>query len=270
MAKSSKFGFVTYEESNPLPNVLAFLTANHYCAAVSPLHVDVWEESDVTKWRQSMAKQFGVAIPAGATEWQKPTGRKVLGSYGQMVDETEAQPVPQVGDEKKAHRHYYIELDYAKGVDQMLSELAPLNILYVEPIKSRKAYIRYLCHLDTPEKRRYSIKDVIALGGCDISVLWQKDDASKYLQDKELAQIIAEKKLTNVHALSAYLLAHDEMTKFAEVKARFGYWERYMRGAYYVGDWNIAEISGDMAEDEADGLPDDGAGDGAPGAAGAA
>ena len=48
-----------------------------------------------------------------------------------------------------------------------------------EPIKCVRAYARYLCHLDNPEKAQYSINDVICCCGADYYSLIQSS-SDKY------------------------------------------------------------------------------------------
>ena len=75
MPKSNVYGFVMYEESNPLSRVLDFLTANHFAAVISPVHdSDVWTDEDVKHWRESRIKLDGVGVVEGAETWECPTG----------------------------------------------------------------------------------------------------------------------------------------------------------------------------------------------------
>ena len=41
----------------------------------------------------------------------------------------------------------------------------------VEPVKSVRAYARYLCHLDSPDKVCYRTEDVLSLSGADYNTM---------------------------------------------------------------------------------------------------
>ena len=248
MAKQNKVAFTIYEESNPLAKVMDFLITNHFAAVISPLHdSDVWTEQEVEQWKHSQWTLHKISIPDGATEYAKPTGELRANGYGAPVPVTETAKVPQVGELKKAHRHVYIEFDYSMPLETALGKVAPLNINYLEVINSRRGYLRYLCHLDTPEKARYAVEDTISLGGVDISCLWQQDDTQKYEQDGEIYQIIKENKVHSVNRLQNILIEMGKVQMYKEVKAHFGYWVQYLRGAYYVvGNKTVAD--GDVAD----------------------
>lgn len=252
MAKSNVWGFVIYEESNPLARVMDFLVANHFAAVISPLHdKDVWTEEDVKHWRESRLKIDGRGVAEGAETWECPTGEMMRDSYGCMVDKTVTKRVPQVGDFKKPHRHVYIQLDYSMPLETMLRSVAPLNITYLEVIKSRRAYLRYLAHLDTPEKAQYRREDVIALGGVDVSCLWSQDDGEKYAQDGKIMDIIKKHRFHSIHRLTSYLASKNYRLMYAEVKAHYGYWQTYMRGGMYVVErMDKEEYGGEGSEGE--------------------
>lgn len=235
MPKMNKLAFTFYEESNPLEKVVDFLTVNHFAAVISPLHnQDTWTEQDVGRWRESQRSLHDVVIPEGATTWRRKTGEMIRDKYGCMVPQTEELPVPQVGDLKKEHRHCYLELDYSMPMSTALEKVAPLNINYLEVINSKRGYLRYLCHLDNDEKARYAVPEVISLGGVDISCLYQQDESDKIEQEGRIYQYINEFKCHSIANLIHVLQQHDEILMYKEVKAHFGYWERYMRGNTYM------------------------------------
>ncbi len=71
------------------------------------------------------------------------------------------------GEIKKAHYHVMIMFDSVKTSKQAEEVFSTIGGVGTEPIKSLRGYSRYLCHLDTPEKTRYSIDDVVSLSGAD-------------------------------------------------------------------------------------------------------
>ena len=71
--------------------------------------------------------------------------------------------------EKKAHYHILFMFPSVKSENQVREIVNKLGCVGVERVHSLKAYARYLCHLDNPEKAQYSPSDVRSFGGADYS-----------------------------------------------------------------------------------------------------
>lgn len=71
------------------------------------------------------------------------------------------------GEPKKPHWHVQLLFDNVKTAQQAIDLFDQINGVGCEVINSARAYARYLCHLDNPDKYRYSPSDVIQLGGAD-------------------------------------------------------------------------------------------------------
>lgn len=71
------------------------------------------------------------------------------------------------GEPKKAHYHVVINLS-GSGRQSQVQEIADaVNATQVQPVTSLRAYARYLCHMDNPEKAQYAVDQVVQLGGID-------------------------------------------------------------------------------------------------------
>lgn len=75
------------------------------------------------------------------------------------------------GTQKKEHFHIMILFDGVKTQEQAKEVFEVIGGVGVEPVKSVRAYARYLCHLDNPEKARYDIQDVICCAGVDYNTI---------------------------------------------------------------------------------------------------
>ena len=71
------------------------------------------------------------------------------------------------GTPKKEHYHVMILFDGVKTSEQAGEVFSDIGGVGIEPVKSAKAYARYLCHLDNPDKAQYEIEDVISCSGAD-------------------------------------------------------------------------------------------------------
>ena len=82
------------------------------------------------------------------------------------------------GEVKKAHYHVLFTFDGKKSSLQ-------IGGVGLEAVNSTRAYARYLCHLDNPEKHQYKVEDVVQFGGADyISLIGVSAD--KYLAIKQM------------------------------------------------------------------------------------
>lgn len=70
------------------------------------------------------------------------------------------------GTPKKAHWHGIIRFDGNKSESQILDLVAPLNgPKKVFQVNSIRSMVRYLIHLDNPDKHQYNQSDIIEFGG---------------------------------------------------------------------------------------------------------
>lgn len=67
------------------------------------------------------------------------------------------------GQKKKPHRHVLLLYSSVKSEDQVRDNIKDFGV-GLEKVNSLRGYARYLCHLDNPEKVRYSEGDVITSG----------------------------------------------------------------------------------------------------------
>ncbi len=72
---------------------------------------------------------------------------------------------------KKPHYHVLVTFDNVKTSEQASDLMKSFGGVGCERVQSARAYARYLCHLDNPEKAQYSIDDVRSFGGADYRML---------------------------------------------------------------------------------------------------
>lgn len=234
--KTNKRGFITYDESNPLDDMIEFLLANHYAAVCSPLHdQDVWTTTQVEQFCADRLPLENVRVTPDDDTYERKIGEMGTNSFGGPQPITELVMVPKPGDLKKPHRHWYVEYDYSIDSKTVLSDFKPLNIVYFERIKSKRAYLRYMCHLDCSaldgevNKARYKVEDVISLGGVDISCLYTQDDGAKFEQDQRIYDIIREQQIVGYPELIHYLRQNNLRQMYAEVKHNNYFWREELK-----------------------------------------
>lgn len=148
---------IVYAEDIPEGrSLMGYLDSKHVVSVISPLHdKDTFDVEDVEKWKE----------------------RHCQGKSPEEVEEL-LKKAPKVGDFKKAHYHVLVDSSGPKtreDFSKLLSGLVDIRDTSWEKIGNWSAAVRYTCHLDTPEKERYSVWDVTAVGGADVSDLAKTD-----------------------------------------------------------------------------------------------
>lgn len=103
-------------------------------------------------------------------------------------EDEDSNPDHIAGAIKKPHWHIVLYFDSLKSPQQVIKVLQPFGISHIEPVESPKAYNRYLCHLDSPEKAQYKVSDVVKLNGaqCDMSKPNPTSDEQRIIRNEIL------------------------------------------------------------------------------------
>ena len=107
------------------------------------------------------------------------------------------------GEVKKAHYHIIIMFEGVKTIEQAREVFDLIGGVGIEPIKSIRAYVRYLCHLDNPEKAQYSIEDVICCSGADYQSMIESPQ-DKYILLGEIMDYWEQKDIVSYAELLKY------------------------------------------------------------------
>lgn len=71
------------------------------------------------------------------------------------------------GTLKKPHYHVVLKFDGIKTRKQAEKVFKKIGGVGAEVVNSPRAYMRYLCHLDNPDKVQYPVEEVVSYGGAD-------------------------------------------------------------------------------------------------------
>lgn len=71
---------------------------------------------------------------------------------------------PDTGEPKKPHYHVLVYADYAMSRSAWLELFGDMRCVGCEQVRSFKAYALYLCHLNSPDKVQYNVRDVESFG----------------------------------------------------------------------------------------------------------
>lgn len=112
------------------------------------------------------------------------------------------------GSPKKPHWHCTILFDGVKSVDQVKEIIAPLNCTIPIVCQSSRGSVRYMAHLDNPEKFQYKVSDIIPHQGADIVELLKPTSASRYEMLNDMMSFIVEHDIKEFSDLAEYALSY--------------------------------------------------------------
>lgn len=112
--------------------------------------------------------------------------------------------VNDTGEVKKPHWHIVLNFDSVKTIDQVKKLIEPLNCTIPIQLNSVKGMIRYMAHLDNPEKYQYPTDQIIGHGGMDVADLLRLSASARYQVIVKMCNFIAENNITEFYQLFDY------------------------------------------------------------------
>lgn len=111
------------------------------------------------------------------------------------------------GEVKKPHWHLLLMFGGVKSFDQVCEVVKPLNCPIPERCHNAKAMVRYMAHLDNPEKYRYNVSDIKAHGGVDISELLRPSSSERYTLIRDMSAYIRDNDVTEFSDFFYYAMS---------------------------------------------------------------
>lgn len=108
------------------------------------------------------------------------------------------------GEPKKAHIHILVMYDGVKTFEQVKEITDSLNCPIPQKCASVKSLVRYMSHMDNPEKAQYSQSDIIAHGGADLSEILRVSSSDRYMYIDEMMDFIDDNSIIEFHELLKY------------------------------------------------------------------
>lgn len=97
---------------------------------------------------------------------------------------------------KKAHYHVLMYFSSKKSQDQVKNLIEPLNCPMPQRCFDVRGAVRYMCHMDSPNKYQYSASDVIGHCGFDVGIYLKASTSARYDYIGEMVDFIIEHKIT--------------------------------------------------------------------------
>lgn len=111
------------------------------------------------------------------------------------------------GELKKPHWHILLMYESVKSYDQVKLITDKLNASIPQKCNGAKGLVRYMAHLDNPEKAQYKISDIVAHGGADLFELLKPSSAERYVLIREMVEFIKKNEISEFYDLMQYAMS---------------------------------------------------------------
>jgi hypothetical protein len=110
------------------------------------------------------------------------------------------------GEIKKAHYHVLLMFEGKKSFEQIKAFSDCLNAPIPQKVSSVKGMVRYMVHMDNPEKYQYDKSGIIGHGGADTAELLKPTSADRYVLIREMAEFVKDRNITEYNELFYYAM----------------------------------------------------------------
>lgn len=118
------------------------------------------------------------------------------------------------GEPKKKHKHLLLLFQGKKSYEQIKEITDMLNQPIPQRCHNAKAMVRYMAHLDNPEKAQYSVSDIKAHGGVDLAEMLRPSSSERYTLIGDMISYIRDNNVIEFQDLMDYALANEFDTWF--------------------------------------------------------
>ena len=114
------------------------------------------------------------------------------------------------GEVKKSHYHILLTFDGPVTEKQVIKLIDPLNTPLPKKVGSARGLVRYMAHLDNPEKYQYSRDEIVGHCGADVESYFELTKTSKMSVMKEIITYIYENKIDNYADFLMICIQHSD------------------------------------------------------------
>lgn len=108
------------------------------------------------------------------------------------------------GAPKKKHKHIALLFGGVKSYEQVKEITDKLNAPIPQRCHNTKAMVRYMAHLDNPEKAQYSVSDIKAHGGVDLAELLRPSSSERYTIIRDMISYVKSHNVSEFQDLMDY------------------------------------------------------------------
>lgn len=111
------------------------------------------------------------------------------------------------GEKKKKHKHILLLFPGKKSYEQIKEITDNLNSPIPQRCHNAKALVRYMAHLDNPEKAQYNTADIVAHGGVDLADMLRPSSSERYSLIRDMIDYIRSAGVVEFQDLMDYAAA---------------------------------------------------------------
>lgn len=108
------------------------------------------------------------------------------------------------GEAKKPHWHVLVLYEGKKSYNQVKELTDSLHSPIPQKTASAKGMVRYMAHLDNPEKFQYKTSNIIGHGGVDVAEYLKPTSSSRYKLIGEMMDFVRENNIIEMRDLLFY------------------------------------------------------------------
>lgn len=108
------------------------------------------------------------------------------------------------GSTKKPHWHILLMFEGNKSFEQIKELTDKLNCPIPQKVASAKGLVRYMAHMDNPDKVQYDKSLIIGHGGADVAELLKPTSSTRYQLIGEMMDFVKEKNIVEMKDLLYY------------------------------------------------------------------
>lgn len=101
------------------------------------------------------------------------------------------------GEVKKGHYHILLSADGPITEQAVMKIIEPLKGPIPKKVGSAKGLVRYMAHLDNPEKYQYPVDEIIGHNGADVASYFELTMTNKIVMMKDIVKFIYEEEIDN-------------------------------------------------------------------------
>lgn len=113
------------------------------------------------------------------------------------------------GEVKKPHWHILLTFEGNKSYQQVKAIADDLNAPIPQRVESARGMVRYMIHMDNPEKYQYSRSKIIGHGGADAASYFELTATNRLDILKDIVNYVRDNNVTEFADLTFYAIEHD-------------------------------------------------------------
>jgi len=113
------------------------------------------------------------------------------------------------GEAKKPHWHVLLLFQGNKTYEQVKEITDSVNAPIPERCHNSKALVRYMAHLDNPDKAQYSVTDIKSFGGVDLAEMLRPSSSERYTIIHEMITYIKNNNISEFQDLVDYACSYE-------------------------------------------------------------